>query len=265
LNYDYRERLLSQLVDSQTLVSLKRQLKTPQNKKMLTVALVGGDGAGKTTIAKNLAKSLPFSVKYLYMGPSILSSDLALPTSRLARWVKIRSLQKADQIYLKTPRESISSHDFHYKPTARSSIWLAARLLNRLAEASYRQFLSLIYRLRGNVVIYDRHFLFDAIPDKRNSQGGKQELFEHLEYVFLYYCFPKPNLVIFLDAPADVLYDRKKESSIDHLDKRRKAVLKQGEKMANFVRVDATQPLEKVVEEVTEYITKIRLRSKRRN
>lgn len=229
---------------------------------MLTVALVGGDGAGKTTIAKNLEKSSPFSVKYLYMGPSILSSDLALPTSRLAKSIKIHSLHKAVQKSGKTHRGSIASHDFHYKPAARSAIWLAARLLNRLAEASYRQFLSLIYRCRGYVVVYDRHFLFDVIPAKRNSQGGKGELFDRLEYLFFNYCFPKPNLVIFLDAPSSVLYDRKNESSIEYLDRRRKVVLEQGGKMADFMRVDATQPLEKVLEEVTECIAKVRFRGK---
>jgi GTPase SAR1 family protein len=52
---------------------------------MFTVALIGGDGAGKTTIANRLVEDLPFRVKYLYMGFSTISSNAALPTTKLAR------------------------------------------------------------------------------------------------------------------------------------------------------------------------------------
>jgi thymidylate kinase len=70
----------------------------------------------------------------------------------------------------------------------------------------------------------------------------------------LYYFLPKPNLVIFLDAPAEVLYQRKRESSLKHLRTRREATLKQGENIDNFVRIDASQPLETVMEEVISQI-----------
>ena len=50
---------------------------------MYTVALIGGDGAGKTTIADQLRDSFPLPLKYLYMGINIESSNVALPTSRI--------------------------------------------------------------------------------------------------------------------------------------------------------------------------------------
>jgi thymidylate kinase len=64
--------------------------------RRFTVALVGGDGAGKTTIAKSLQESSELSWKYMYMGISLISSNKALPTSRLIRFLRLRAYRKAD-------------------------------------------------------------------------------------------------------------------------------------------------------------------------
>ena len=43
-----------------------------------TVALVGGDGSGKTSVARQLERSPTLRCKYLYMGQSLLSSNAPL-------------------------------------------------------------------------------------------------------------------------------------------------------------------------------------------
>lgn len=223
------------------------------------VALVGGDGAGKTTIADLLEKTAPFSVKYLYMGPSILSGDKALPTSRLARSLKLRALRKDAEKTGRPIPEAISSHEFHYKPATRGAIWLTLRLINRIAEAWYRNILSLIYRLRGNIVICDRHFLFDApFPSLNPQVRNSMRLVDRLEFWFFNYCYPKPDLVIFLDVPAEILYRRKGEADIAYLSRKRTEILERGKTIGNFVRVDAAQPLEKVLTEVSQQIVNLR-------
>jgi thymidylate kinase len=83
-------------------------------------------------------------------------------------------------------------------------------------------------------------------------------LFDRLEYFFLSHFFPKPSLVIFLDAPATILFARKNESSIDYLERRREVILEQGRKMTRFVRVDASLSPEKVLAEVTRQIASAR-------
>lgn len=231
---------------------------------MLTVALVGGDGAGKTTVARSLEKRCSPPVKTLYMGPSILSSDRPLPSSLLARSIKMRLLRKSAREPDTGPESSISSHDFHYTPSKRGAFWLAVRLINRLAETSYRHLLSLIYRWQGYVVVYDRHILFDVSPAEGSPRNRLEALFNRLEYFFISRFFPKPGVVIFLDAPAHVLYGRKNESSIDSLARRRVAIIEQGRKMTDFVRIDATQPLDRVLAEVIEHITRARDRASRR-
>jgi thymidylate kinase len=62
--------------------------------------------------------------------------------------------------------------------------------------------------------------------------------------------FPEPHLTVFLDAPADLLFARKAETTPEYLDRQRAAYLEQGRRVANFVCVDATQPLEEVFDDV---------------
>lgn len=101
-------------------------------------------------------------------------------------------------------------------------------------------------------MIFDRHVLFEA-EDRSNSRISY--LFDHMEHRILAYTLPSPDLAIFLDAPAEVLYGRKGEATIEHLKEQRETILEQGKRMRNFVVVDACQPLEKVLEDVTRQVT----------
>lgn len=216
---------------------------------MFSVALIGADGAGKTTIARKLEAALPEQVKYLYMGINIGSSNVALPTSRLVEAFKRRKNGTAGPA-------NPSLHARPAGPKKRSVLRASLRLLNRLAEEWYRQYLSWKYRRAGYIVIYDRHFQFDFEPA---GAGQKQErLPDRLHRWLLARCYPRPDLVIFLDAPADVLYARKGEATLEYLAARRAAFLQQGRTMPNFIRVDATQSLEQVYAEVIGHIFRFR-------
>lgn len=215
---------------------------------MTTVALVGGDGAGKTTVARRLENSLPWPVKYLYMGPSVVSGNAALPTTRLARALKMRAYRKAVKACDEARLAELESHD-----PKRGTIWSLARFLNRLAEAWWRQLLSFSYRVRGHVVVYDRYFLFEA-AHRKNSQACWNNRLDHLEYWVLDRCYPRPDLVIFLDAPPEVLYSRKAEGTLEYLAERREVLIEEGKRMPHFVGVNASLPLEQVFAEVTEQI-----------
>ena len=62
------------------------------------------------------------------------------------------------------------------------------------------------------------------------------------------------SLTLFLDAPAEVLHARKPEWTLEHLERQRKGIMEQGRSSRNFVRIDATQPLDSVLADVTRYI-----------
>ena len=50
---------------------------------MFTVAVIGPDGAGKSTVTQQVLKQLDLPLKYIYMGVNLESSNLVLPTTRL--------------------------------------------------------------------------------------------------------------------------------------------------------------------------------------
>jgi thymidylate kinase len=221
---------------------------------MVTVALLGGDGAGKTTVAKNLEKSAPLPMKYMYMGISPISSNVALPTTRMAGLLRVRAYKKEVIKAGKRPRDAISTHDLHYRSVKRGSIWVAARTLNRLVDFMYRQLVSWRYQRQGYVVVYDRHLVFETAGATSDSGAKKRKRLARIQHWLLSNLYPQPDLVIFLDAPAEVLYGRKGEATLDYLERRRRVILEQGKQMANFVRVDASRSFDQVLADVTQQI-----------
>jgi len=221
---------------------------------MFSVALIGGDGAGKTTVANAAIQSCGLPMKYVYMGLSTRSSNHALPSSRLVlsfkRWLYKRETRKSTE---PLPHD-IPASQLEYRENTHGWAWNTARFLNRMLEAWYRQYISILYQLRGYVVIYDRHFFFDSAPGVINSQNQSLLLFDRLFFWFMTHVYPRPTLTIFLDAPSELLFQRKGEATPEYLEQQRVAFLSQGGKLPHFVQVDASQPFEKVLSEVVQQI-----------
>ena len=139
----------------------------------------------------------------------------------------------------------------HYLKIERSLARRIGSFLNRLAEAWWRQLLSDLYRRRGFTLIYDRHFLFESAYLAAGSGATQSALLDRLEYRLMSRAYPKPDLVVFLNAPSEVLYRRKGETSPERLEQRSAAILREGGRMPNFVTVDASQTLDQVLASAT--------------
>jgi len=219
---------------------------------MASVALIGQDGAGKTTISQMVLEQLPYKMKYIYMGRNVESGNYSLPTSKIIHLYKIYKYKKTHKISDSSTARKLSLHelDKNRKVDTRGKIGAILRLLNRLTEEWYRLIISWNYQIRGYLVIYDRHFIFDYMPDQLDERKTRRRLTTRIHDWSLNNLYEVPSLVIFLNAPAEVLYARKGEATIDYINAKNKAFLEFGKKLKNFEVVDAAQPVDKVFDDV---------------
>jgi len=220
---------------------------------VFTVALVGADGAGKTTIARRLENSSALPIKYMYMGVSPIASNYALPTTRAIAALKRMMGQNPDMAGPPDPTRKKAPPRNPVK-RALKSVKSSAQLANRVAEQWYRQLLAWYFQRRGYIVLFDRHFFADYYAHDVAVDGEKRSAFSRLHGYLLNHVYPKPQLIIFLDAPASVLLERKGEGTLELLEHRRQEYLQLQGQVAHFARVDAARPLEDVEREVVELL-----------
>ena len=232
------------------------------SRRTATIAVVGADGSGKTSVTKAILNSGIAPAKYLYMGPAIGSSNHALPTSRLISYLRKRAVRPMVDNDGDMPPAELQTAQMKQR-LHRGPILKTLGLLNRIAEEWYRQLIAWTYKIRGYSTLSDRHYLFEYCPDSPSQQKKDAFLSERIHTWMLSNLYPEPELVLFLDAPAEVLHRRKPEWTLDYLNLQRKRISEQGQATRNFVVIDADQPIETVVAAVAEQIaTTIRVRQR---
>jgi len=80
--------------------------------------------------------------------------------------------------------------------------------------------------------------------------GVTRSLGRRVHGLLLAHVYPKPDLVVFLDAPPELLLARKGEGTIESLQRRRQDYLQLAPLTKHFVVVDASRPLEEVTLDV---------------
>jgi hypothetical protein len=102
---------------------------------------------------------------------------------------------------------------------------------------------------RSTLLVHDRHLVDALVDPKRYRYAGPRWLLR-----VVWRLVPKPDLVILLDAPAEVLQARKRDVSLEETVRQREAYRALLGTLANGHLVDAAQPLERVVRQVTDII-----------
>ncbi|GAA4286211.1 hypothetical protein [Georgenia daeguensis] len=169
----------------------------------VSLALLGLDGAGKSTVAARLLADVPWPTVSLYLGV----------------W-----------------RESAADHALRHV--------LGARLLLRLGRLTTTALRARYHRALGRVVLLDRHVIDAVLPSPDLDWKGR------VTAALVLRTAPDPDRLVFLDAPAEVVFARKGELTPDELERRRAYYRSLDGRFPQLVTVDATQPLEQVVREV---------------
>jgi thymidylate kinase len=221
---------------------------------MLSIAFVGPDGAGKTTISRQLEQAFPLPVKYVYMGINLSSSNVMLPTSRLILAIK-RALGQTPDRRSTAPRQHLDEANSSKNVVKRIVAWLRSylSLANLLAEECFRHSLVWYYQRQGKVVLLDRWFYADFYASSVTDQLARP-ISRRIHSYMLEHVYPKPDLVIYLEAPAEVLFARKGEATLERLERRRQEYLRVGEIVKHFAVVDASQTAQTVASDVTALI-----------
>lgn len=215
---------------------------------MLTVALIGADGAGKSSVAERLDTVLPFPMRRMYLGVSPTSATHPLPSTRLVRRIATlrgRATATGGPPPLPTPASSATPDRARPAAIARAAL----RVTNRIAEESYQEAISRWHRSCGRIVVYDRFYPADF---HAHDLSGRADLpwDRRLHAAFLRRCFAPPDLVIVLDAEPAVLHARKGEGTLAELASRRAEYLDYAKSVEHAVLIRADRPMDEVVAEV---------------
>ncbi|HYM81863.1 MAG TPA: hypothetical protein VEY91_10720 [Candidatus Limnocylindria bacterium] len=161
-----------------------------------SVALLGPDGAGKTTVARALAEDSQIKARIVYMGSNPDAGTVDLPAMR---WIGHLVDER------RTGRDQ----------TGKSGLSGGVSYANRLAAQCFRSLVALGFGFRGRFVVFDRHPCELLIAEPAHGRGSK------LRRRLLRFACAKPDLVLLLDATPELLRSRKSEQSFERAARQR--------------------------------------------
>ena len=214
-----------------------------RRRRMFSVALLGPDGVGKTTIARRLVETSALPAKYLYIGPNYDAANYMLP---ITRWWVRRARRAAGE----TAAHGATTTQ---RRSVRKSIrrWLGGvhGLLQGTLHQLYLHLVARYLMFQGYVVVFDRHVALDY---QLTLDRAKQpfSLRRRVRWVLYRAVCPDPDLVVCLDAPPEVVFARKQELSLAMLEERRRQYRSLDGKVKHLAVVDASRDLDLVIHDV---------------
>jgi thymidylate kinase len=123
----------------------------------------------------------------------------------------------------------------------RAAYWVAYDCFNRVHRR--------LAVARSTLVLFDRHFIDILVDARRYRYGGPAWLLR-----LIWRLLSKPDLIVLLDAPTEVLQGRKQEVSFEETARQRLAYQRLVREMGNGHIVNADQPFNVVAAGVARII-----------
>lgn len=192
------------------------------------VALLGPDGAGKSSVIDALGSSLA----------------TVFPRSTCHGFTPgvIHRLRHGDYRPNDAP---------HALPPRSWSVSVARAVLYWFGYYTFGYVVRHLDLARSSLVLCDRHFVDVLVDPKRYRYGGPFWLVR-----LIWRVIPKPDLIVVLDAPPEVLQARKQEVPFEETARQRDAYLALARSLENGRVVDASQPFGAVSSDVGAIIVK---------
>ncbi len=182
------------------------------------VAFMGPDGCGKSTILTAITREFAPAfreVRYFHMRPRVIGR-------------KATNQGPVTDPHGQPPRGMAAS---------------IAKVLDLFADYTFGYILKIRpAAIRTVLVLFDRCFYDLLVDSRRIRYGGPPWLLTAAAHLA-----PRPDLVILLDAPPEVLYARKREVPLEEVARQRTAYLEIAKKLRSAVVIDASQPADKVI------------------
>ena len=191
-----------------------RRFPRPGRRPGPTIAILGPDGSGKGTVIAELRRLIPLATTVVYMGRRRRPSASA-------------------------PRPASSRPP----SPAKESAWLVVQFLERCRRLAPAYYLA----RRGHIVLFDRHPLEALALEPERSRIGRS--IERL----LARLVPRPDAVVVLEAPTDILLERKQEHPPEVLDRWREGYRRALEPRG-AVFVSSAGPREQTIAAVSQVI-----------
>ena len=199
----------------------------------LTLALIGPDGCGKSAVAQNVLLLLQSAFatgrpQRLHQRPGLLPPlrDLLRPS----RWSGAADgASPVTDPHALPPSGLLGS-------TGRLAYYLADYCLGHTLRVAPHT------RWKRTITVYER-YAYDLLADpKRLRIDLPRPLLETAIALV-----PNPDVVVYLDVPAEVALERKGELHLEEINRQRAVYAELVASMPNAHRVDATQSLDDVV------------------
>ena len=199
---------------------LRRRVRRALRPTGLTVAVLGPDGSGKSSVIERMLADLAPAFRRalrLHLRPRLVGAGRA-PAG-----------------------DATAPHALPARGTAASLAKLALFLADYLAGHALRIW---PLKCRSTLVVFDRHYRDLAVDARRYRYGGPLALARWAARLV-----PGPDFWVVLDAPAAVLQARKREVPAAESERQGRAYRELAARLPNGVVVDAAQELPRVAME----------------